>query len=48
MVKNLPCSARDVGSIPGCGTKMPHAAEKLNLRATRESGLEAPHATAKT
>ena len=49
VVKNLPCSAGDVGSIPGWGTKMPHAAEKLSLRATtRESGLEIPHAIAKT
>ena len=49
MVKHLPCSAGDVGSIPGWGTKMPHAAEKLSLWATaRESGLEVPHAAAKT
>ena len=25
MVKNLPSSARDVGVIPGEGTKIPHA-----------------------
>ena len=49
MIKNPPCNAGDVGSIPGWGTKMPHAAEKLSLRATtRESGLEIPHAIAKT
>ena len=26
-VKNLPCSARETASIPGRGTKTPHAAE---------------------
>ena len=26
VVKNLPCSAGDTGSIPGQGTKIPHAA----------------------
>ena len=25
MVKNLPCNARDMGSIPGQRTKIPHA-----------------------
>ena len=29
MVKNLPCNAGDMGSIPGQGTKIPHAAEQL-------------------
>ena len=33
VVKNLPASARDMGSIPGPGTKMPHAAEQLSLHA---------------
>ena len=28
MVKNLPSNAGDVGSIPGQGTKSPHAATK--------------------
>ena len=27
VVKNLPCNAREVGLIPGRGTKIPHAAE---------------------
>ena len=27
VVKNLPCNARDTVSIPGWGTKIPHAAE---------------------
>ena len=28
VVKNLPCKAGDMGSIPGWGTKIPHAATK--------------------
>ena len=31
MVKNLSCSAEDVGSIPGCGTKILHAMGQLSL-----------------
>ena len=27
VVKNLSCNAEDAGSIPGRGTKIPHAAE---------------------
>ena len=34
LVKNLPCNARDAGSIPGRGTKISHAVEQLNRRAT--------------
>ena len=34
MVKNLPSNAGDVGLIPGQGTKIPHAAEQISLRAT--------------
>jgi len=30
VVKNLPCDAEDLGSIPGWGTKTPHAMEQLN------------------
>ena len=30
MVKNPPPSAGDAGSIPGQGTKIPHAAGQLN------------------
>ena len=30
IVKELPCNAREAGSIPGCGTKIPHATEQLN------------------
>ena len=31
VVKNLACNAGDRGSIPGQGTKIPHAAEQLSL-----------------
>ena len=31
VVKNLPCNAKDMGSIPGQGTKIPHATEQLSL-----------------
>ena len=34
VVKNLPGSAGVTGSIPGRGTKIPHAVEHLSLRAT--------------
>ena len=34
VVKNLPYNAGDVGSIPGQGTKIPHAVGQLNPRAT--------------
>ena len=38
MVKNPPCNAGDMGSIPGQGTKIPCATEQLNLWAkTRET-----------
>ena len=30
VVKNPPCKAGDMGSIPGWGTKMPHAEEQLS------------------
>ena len=29
VVKNPPCNARDAGSVPGWGTKMPHALPQL-------------------
>ena len=32
VVKNPPSNAVDAGSIPGWGTKIPHAAEQLSLR----------------
>ena len=34
VVKNLPSNARNMGSIPGRGTKVPHATGQLGLRAT--------------
>ena len=34
VVKNLPSNAGDVGSIPGQGTKIPHAAGQRNPLAT--------------
>ena len=34
VVKNLPYNAGDSGSIPGQGTKIPHAVEQLNPHAT--------------
>ena len=34
VVENLPCSAGDMGSIPGWGTKIPQVSEELSLRAT--------------
>ena len=30
VVKNPPCSAEEVGSIPARGTKIPHAVEQLS------------------
>ena len=37
MVKNLPCNAGDVGSIPGQGTKILHAVElKLSPCTTKK------------
>ena len=34
MVKNLPCNAGDKSSIPGQGTKIPHAMKQASLHAT--------------
>ena len=31
VVKNLPCNARDTGSIPGQGIKIPQARDQLSL-----------------
>ena len=33
MVKNLPCNAGDESSIPGQGTKIPHAMKQASLHA---------------
>ena len=34
VVKNPPSNARDLGSVPGWGTKIPHAAGQLSPRIT--------------
>ena len=34
VIKNPPSNAGDAGSIPGRGTKIPHAAGQLSLRTT--------------
>ena len=31
VVKSPPCNAGDVRSVPGQGTRIPHAAEQLSL-----------------
>ena len=36
VVENPPSNAGDAGSIPGQGTKIPHAAGQLNPRAVTE------------
>ena len=47
VVKNPPSNARDVGSIPGRGTKIPHAAGQLSpCTTTTEPAcckLQSPH-----
>ena len=43
MVKNLLCSAGDVGLIPGQGTKIPHAEGQLSPH-TAATGLESSRA----
>ena len=42
VVNNLPCNTGDVGSIPGWGTKIPHASEQPGPHATamRSRALE--------
>ena len=48
LVKNPPYNAGDAGSIPGQGTKIPHAAGQLSPRATTTElaglKLQSPHA----
>ena len=44
MVKNLPCNA---GSIPGRGTKIPHAMEQLSPPTTIRVHAPQPHGTMK-
>ena len=51
VVKNLPSSAGDAGSIPGWGTKIPHTTGKLSWHAATSGAhvpqLESPHTTRK-
>ena len=37
VVRNLPCNAKDMGSVPGRATKTPHAMEQLSPCAQLES-----------
>ena len=39
VVKNPPCNARDMGSIPGQRTKILHAMEQLSPRATTRQSV---------
>ena len=52
VVKNPSCNAGDAGSIPGRGTKIPHAAGQISPRdTTREkpcTAVNSPHAASKT
>ena len=45
MVKNLPCKAGDRGSIPGGGTRIPHAAGQLSpcTATTQEKTIHGHH-----
>ena len=36
MVKNPSCNAGDKGSIPGLGTRIPHAAAQLNVHTAKK------------
>ena len=42
MVKNPPANAGDRGSIPGQGTKIPHAPEQLSLRTSTAELVSMP------
>ena len=44
MVENLPSNSRDMGSIPGQGTKIPPAQEKLSHTIAEESACVKDHA----
>ena len=39
VVKNLPSKAEDMGSIPGQGTKIPHATGQLSPRPTTTESM---------
>ena len=40
MVTNLPCNVGDTGSIPGWGTKIPHAMEHVSKLSPRVTTTE--------
>ena len=40
MVKTLPSTAGDVGSMPGWGTRIPHATGQLSPRAHTQINIE--------
>ena len=44
LVKNPPSNQRDKASIPGCGTKNPHAAEPLSPHTIKEPECSRAHA----
>ena len=48
VVKNLPCNAEDVGSIPGWGRKILHAPEQGSPRTMRSNKRKSPCAASKT
>ena len=51
MVKNSPCNAGGEGSIPGLGTKIPHAAGQLSTCGTTRvscAKMKRLHAAIKT
>ena len=39
MVKNWPCNAGVVGSIPGRGARIPHAVKQLSLSVRNEDPM---------
>ena len=45
MVKNLPCSAGDVGLIPGQGSKIPHTSGTTKPAPHNYRSLQAPEPT---
>ena len=49
VMKNLPLNAEDMGSSPGTGTRIPHAAGQLSLPTmTKDASVKIPHAPSKT
>ena len=48
VVKKSPSNARDMGSNPGQGTKIPHTTEQLRLHLITEPALQSPCTTTVT